>query len=162
VLAWVAWGTLALLSLIDFVTSIHDYLLDVRSLCRPGLCVAGQPTPHTAATLHQFGLSVETYAGLSVGLVIVSGLVSCGVAAVIIWRKPTDWMVLLVTSMLITQALFEDNYLLGPFNSPASPWHMVGLMLSYISRCRSCSSSSCFPTGDLCLAGWGGCSLEYA
>ena len=147
VLAWVAWGILTLLSLIDFVTSIHDYLLDVQTLCRPGSCVAGQPTPQTAETLHQFGLSVGTYAGLGVGLVIVSGLVSCGVAAVIIWRKPTDWMVLLVTSMLITQALFEDNYLQGPFNNPASPWYVAGLVLSYISPVQVLFVVALFPNG---------------
>ena len=147
VFAWVAWSILALLSLIDFVTSIHDYLLDIQTLCRPGLCVAGQPTPQTAETLHQFGLSVGTYAGLSVGLVIVSGLVSCGVAAVMIWRKPTDWLVLLVTSMLITQALFEDNYLQGPFNNPASSWYVAGLVLSYISPVQVLFVVALFPNG---------------
>ena len=147
VFAWATWSILALLSLIDFVTSIYDYLLDVQTLCRPSLCVAGQPTPQTAETLHQFGLSVGTYAGLSVGLVIVSGLVSCGVAAVMIRRKPTDWLVLLVTSMLITQALFEDNYLQGPFNNPASPWYVAGLVLSYISPVQVLFVVALFPNG---------------
>jgi hypothetical protein len=121
--------------------------VDIQTLCRPGSCVAGQPTPQTAETLHQFGLSVGTYAGLGLGLVIVSGLVSCGVAAVIIWRKPTDWMALLVTSMLITQALFEDNYLQGPFNNPASLWYVVGLVLSYISPVQVLFVVALFPNG---------------
>jgi hypothetical protein len=147
VLAWVIWGILALLSLIDFVTSIHDYLVDVQTTCRPGSCVAGQPTLQTAEALHQFGFSVGAYAGLGVGLVIVSGLVSCGVAAVIIWRKPTGWLALLVTSMLITQALFEDNYLQGPFNNAASPWYVAGLVLSFVSPVQVLFVVALFPNG---------------
>ena len=116
-LAWVGWSLLTLLSLIDFITSIHAYLIDVQTLCHPGTCVPGQPTPETAQTLHQFGLSVGTYAATAVGLVIVSGVVSAAVAAVIIWRKPNDWMVLLVSSTLITQGVFENNYLQGFFDN---------------------------------------------
>ncbi len=146
-LAWIVWCVLTLLSLIDFITSIHEYLIDVQTLCRPGACVAGQPTPETAHTLHQFGLSVGTYAALGVGLVIVSGVVSAAVAAVIIWRKPNDWMVLLVSSTLITQGLVENNYLQGFFDNPASPWHIVGLLLAYLSPVQLLFVCAFFPNG---------------
>src|SRR5947209_14414741 len=65
-LAWVGWSILTLLSLVDFVTSIREYLVDVRTLCRAGSCVPGQPTPQTAQALHQFGISVGAYAALNV------------------------------------------------------------------------------------------------
>jgi hypothetical protein len=110
-LAWAAWSVLALLSLIDFITSISEYLGVVQTPCRAGLCVSGQPTPETAQTLHQLGLLVSAYAGFSVGLVIVAGLAYCAVAAVIVWRKPTDWVALLTTRMLITQGLFAEKTL---------------------------------------------------
>jgi hypothetical protein len=146
-LAWVGWSILTLLSLIDFITSIHEYLVDVQTLCHPGSCVAGQPTPETAQTLHRLGLSVGAYAALSVGLVIIAGLVSCAVAAVIVWRKPRDWMALLVTSMLITQGLFESNYLQSVFNDPSSPWYVAGLLLSYLSPVQVLFVCAFFPNG---------------
>lgn len=145
--AWVGWSILALLSLIDFITSIHEYLLDIQRLCHPGSCVAGQPTPETAQTLHRLGLSVGAYAALGVGLVIIFGLVSCAVAAVIIWRKPRDWMALLVTSTLITQGLFENNYLQSMFNDPSSSWYIAGLILSYLSPVEILFLCAFFPNG---------------
>ena len=148
-LAWVGWSLLTLLSLIDFITSIHAYLVDVQTLCQAGSCVAGQPTPETAQTLHQVGLSVGAYAALSVGLVIVAGLTYCAVAAVIVWRKPSDWMALLTTSLLITEGLVEDNYLQGFFDNPSSPWHVVGLLFSYLSPVQLLFFCAFFPTGRL-------------
>lgn len=146
-LAWIVWCVLTLLSLIDFIPSIPGYLIDVQKLCRPGACVAGQPTLETAQTLHQFGLSVGAYAALAVGLVIISGVVSAAVAAVIIWRKPNDWMVLLVSSTLITQGLVENNYLQGFFDNPSSPLHIVGLLLAYLSPVQLLFVCAFFPNG---------------
>jgi hypothetical protein len=146
-LAWAGWSLLTVLSLIDFITSIHEYLINVQRLCHLGTCVPGQPTPETAQTLHQFGVSVGTYAATAVGLVIISGVVSAAVAAVIIWRKPNDWMVLLVSSTLITQGVFENNYLHGFFDNAASPWHIVGLMLAYLSPVQLLFVCAFFPNG---------------
>jgi hypothetical protein len=146
-LVWVAWSLLTLLSLIDFISSIREYLVAVQTLCHPGSCVAGQPTPETAQILHRLGLSVGAYAALGVGLVIGAGLVYGVVAAVLVWRKPTDWMVLLTTSMLITQGLFEDNYLQSLFDQPSSPWHVAGLLLSFLSPVQFLFFCAFFPNG---------------
>ncbi len=131
--AWMGWSVLTLLSLIDFISSIHEYLVAVQVPCRPGSCLEGQPTQESAQVLHQLGLSVSAYAALGVGLVIISGFVCCAVAAIIVWRKPRDWVALLVSITLITQGLYEDNYLPSIFDNPSSSWHIVGLMLGYIS-----------------------------
>ncbi len=146
-LAWVGWTLLTVLSLIDFVTSIQEYLVAVRTLCRSGSCVSGQPTLQTAHTLQQFGLSVGAYAALSVGLVLASGLVSLAVAVIIIWRRHRDWMALLVSSTLITQGLFESNFLDGLFDNSASAWHVAGLLLSYISPVQVLFLCALFPNG---------------
>ena len=147
VLAWLGWSILTLLSLVDFVTSIQEYLGDVRTLCRAGSCVPGQPTPQTAQVLHQFGISVGAYAALNVGLISITGVVFCAVAAVIVWRKPNDWMALLTTSTFITQGLFEYNYLQGPLNNPASPWYAANVALSYISPVQFLFFCAFFPNG---------------
>jgi hypothetical protein len=145
--AWVGWSILTLLSLIDFMSSIHEYLGDVQVLCRPGSCLEGQPTQESAQVLHQLRLSVTAYAALGVGLVIISALVCCAVAAVIVWRKPRDWMALLVSITLITQGLYEDNYLPSIFDNPSSPWNIVGLMLGYLAPVLVLFSVAFFPNG---------------
>jgi hypothetical protein len=123
-------------------------LMCMQVLCHPGSCVEGQPTQETAQMLHQFGLSVTAYAVLGVGLVIIAALVSCAVAAVILWRRPRDWMALLVTSALITQGLFENNYLQGVFDNPSSPWYIVSLLLSYLSPVLVLFCVAFFPNGQ--------------
>ncbi len=146
-LAWMGWSILALISLIDFMSSIHEYLVDVQVLCRPGSCLEGQPTQESVPALHQLGLSVNAYAALGVGLVIISGLVCCTVATVIVWRKPRDWVALLVSITLITQGLYEDNYLPSIFDNPSSPWHIVGLILGYLAPVLVLFSIAFFPNG---------------
>jgi len=146
-LAWGGWSILALFSLINFITSIHGYLLVVQASCHPGSCLEGQPSQETAQLLRQFGLSVNAYAAFAVGLVIVSGVVCCAVAAVILWQRPRDWMALLVTSTLITQGLYEDNYLQGFFDTTSSSWQIVGLLLAYLSPILVLFSVALFPNG---------------
>ena len=146
-LAWGAWSFLTLLCLINFVTSIALYMTVAKIPCRPGSCMPGQPTLATAEILRQFGFSASTYTTLGVGLVILSGIVYCAVVAIIIWRKPTDWMALFTTSMLITQGLFENNYLQGAFSSPSSPWYGGSLLLTYLSPVQLLFFAALFPTG---------------
>jgi hypothetical protein len=145
--AWGACSFLTLLCLINFVTSITLYIGIAKTLCNPGSCMPGQPTAATTEILRQFGFSVSTYATLSAGLVILSGIVYCAVAAVIIWRKPTDWMALFTASMLITQGLFENNYLQGAFSSPSSSWFSASLLLTYLSPVQLLFFAALFPTG---------------
>jgi hypothetical protein len=144
---WMGWSILTLLSMIGFIASIREYLVKAQTFCQPGSCVAGQPTPESAQTLRQLGLTVGVYAGLGVGLVVISGLVSCAVAAVIVWRRPRDWMALLVSSTLITQGLYENNYLQSIFNDPSSRWYVAGLFLSYISPVQILFLCALFPNG---------------
>jgi hypothetical protein len=157
-IAWVLWVILALFCLVNFVASISNYLLAVQASCQPGACVAGQPTTATALVLRQLGLSVGAYATLSVVLVGVTALVYCGAAAIIVWRKPSDWMALLVSSMFITQGLYENNYLQGPFDNQASPWHVVGLAIAFISPVQVLVVCALFPNGKF-VSRWIGWTL---
>ncbi len=157
-LAWVTWSVLTLLCVANFAISIPSYLTAIQRLCQPGACVAGQPTAATAQALRQMGLSVGVYAAISVALVCVSGLFYCGAAALMIWRKPNDWMFLLVTSMLITQGLYENNFLQGPFDDLGSPWRLAGMALAYISPIQVLILCALFPNGRF-VARWIGITL---
>lgn len=158
VITWVVWIILALLCLVNFVASIPNYLLAVQASCQPGTCVAGQPTTATSLVLRQFGLSVGAYATLGVALVGVTALVYCGAAAIIVWRKPSDWMALLVSSMFVTQGLYENNFLQGPFDNHTSPWHVVGLAIAFISPVQVLAVCALFPNGKF-VARWIGWTL---
>jgi hypothetical protein len=140
---------LTILSLLDFITGIVLYLTRAQAACQPGSCLAGQPGPEATRILQQLGLSGGVYVALSIVLVSLAGLAYCAVAAVIIWRRPNDWMALLVSSMLITQGLFESNYLPTPFSIPSSPWYVAGLWLSYISPVQVLFFCALFPNGRL-------------
>lgn len=129
-LAWVGWSILVLLSLINFISSIPTFLVDVQTLCQGSSCAYQQPTVAMAQTLQRVGLSVSAYAVISIAINSVLALLGCAISAVIVWRRPRDWMVLLTTAMLITQALYELNYLPTPFDDPASSWYPAGLFLS--------------------------------
>jgi hypothetical protein len=157
-IAWVLWVILALPCLVNFLASIPNYLLAVQASCQPGACVAGQPTTATSLVLRQFGLSVGAYATISVALVGVTALVYCGAAAIIVWRKPSDWMALLVSSMFVTQGLYENNFLQGPFDNLASPWHVVGLAIAYTSPVQVLAVCALFPNGKF-VSRWIGWTL---
>ncbi len=129
-LAWVVWSLLVLLSLMSFISSIPTFLADVKTLCQGTSCVYEQPTLATMQSLHHLGLSISTYVAVTIAINSILALLGCGISALIVWRRPNDWMVLLTTAMLITQALYELNYLPDPFNDPASFWYPLGLFLS--------------------------------
>lgn len=130
VFAWVVWSFLVLLSLMNFISSIPTFLSDVQRLCQGATCVYQQPTLATAQSLQHLGLSLSAYVAISIAINSILALLACGISALIVWRRPNDWMVLLTTAMLITQALYELNYLPTPFDDPASPWYPAGLFLS--------------------------------
>jgi hypothetical protein len=146
-LLWLAWSILTLLCLLNFAVSIPSYLGAIHTLCQPGTCLAGQPTLDTAEALQRVGITVNVYATFSIALVLLDGLVYCGAAALIVWRRPRDWMALLVSSLLITQGLYENNYLQGPFDTHNSPWHLAGLAMGYISPAQVLFFCALFPNG---------------
>src|ERR1051326_1546731 len=145
--AWLVWSLLVLLSLMSFASSIPTFLTDVQTLCRGTSCVYEQPTLATVQSLHHLGLSITTYTAISIAINSILALLGCGVSAVIVWRRPRDWMVLLTTAMLITQALYELNYLPTPFNDPASSWYPPGLLLSTFAPLLVIIFCVVFPNG---------------
>ncbi|HEY6542019.1 MAG TPA: hypothetical protein VIZ18_13835 [Ktedonobacteraceae bacterium] len=149
VLAWVGWSILVLLSLMNFISSIPTFLASVHTLCQGASCVYEQPTLAMAQTLHQLGLSMNTYAVISVAINSFLALLGCSISAVIVWRRPNDWMVLLTTAMIITQALYELDYLPTPFNNPASPWYPLSLFLSATAPLLVIFFCVLFPNGRI-------------
>src|SRR5204863_5653135 len=75
VLAWVAWAALVVLTLAVFVVSIPVYLAQLRTM---GVSVTTCTSQHLildpAHALRELGLSVGSYAIISVALIVASAL----------------------------------------------------------------------------------------
>ncbi len=104
VLARVVWVVLVVFTVGIFVISLPVYFAQLQTVCVGDLCIYryGQLTPGTAKALQDLGFSIGGYATSILALVITSALVSFGVAGVLFWRRPDDWMAMLVSLFLVT------------------------------------------------------------
>jgi hypothetical protein len=100
------WLVLVVLILAFFVVSIPVYFTQLQTLCQTASCANGQLTQNTTQALLSYNLSMSNYALFSVVITIVSALVWFIVAALLIWHKSNDWMVLLIALMLVMQGVY--------------------------------------------------------
>jgi hypothetical protein len=100
-LSQVGWIALVALALGLFGASLPFSFLHLHMLCMGTGCAADQLTPQMVAALQQMGLSLGGYAMVILAVNLVTALIWLAVAAVIVWRKSDDWMVLLVALMLV-------------------------------------------------------------
>src|SRR5713226_8921752 len=101
VLAWAAWALLSSGTLLAFALGLPVYLTLLQTVCTGTGCVPGQPAPDTAATLHGLGLSLGSYVTFSLVLTFATMLLACTMSGLLAWRRPNDWLALLVALMLV-------------------------------------------------------------
>jgi hypothetical protein len=121
-LARIVWGVLVIFCLVVFVISLPSYFAHYQTVCRGTTCAPWQLTPQSVKTLQGLGLSATGYATVCLLLGVVAVLVSCAIAGVIIFRKPDNWMGLLVAFLLVmesTNYLTADVAVLSPLFGPA-------------------------------------------
>src|SRR5579859_1977299 len=97
----IIWAMFAVFALTIFVFSIPIYANLLQTLCSGSACASGQLSSAAAHSLQPLHISVHAYA---LGRVIVSIALSCVwfvVAAILVWRKSNDWMVLLIALLLV-------------------------------------------------------------
>jgi hypothetical protein len=74
----------------------------LQTPCVGAKCSPGQLSAEAAGTLEQpFGLSLKAYAILSLALRLISALAWFLVAAVLVWRKPNDWLFFIFALQLV-------------------------------------------------------------
>jgi hypothetical protein len=96
-----------------FVVTVPLYFTCLHTLCSSSSCLLGQLTPAALRSLHMLGLSLEGYAAFIFTLVLITTLVSLGVAIILVWRAFDNWMALVVALLLTVQATgLEGSYLL--------------------------------------------------
>jgi hypothetical protein len=120
------------------------YLTLLQTVCTGTGCVPGQPGPDTEATLHGLGLSLGSYVAFTLVLTLVSMLVACTTSGLLAWRKPNDWLALLVALMLIMLGTANIIYTLELSHSA---WHFPAILLNILTFATVFLVYSLIPTG---------------
>jgi signal transduction histidine kinase len=110
VLVITAYTVIALTALALWVITIPPGYARFLQVCTQAVCQNQQATPQLVRALHSAGLSLQFYAFYLISMAVVVVLTFCTIAAIIAWRRPRDWMALLVSFTLIITgtAVFTD------------------------------------------------------
>jgi hypothetical protein len=144
ILAWAAWVVLSSGTLLAFAFSLPVYLTLLQTVCTGTGCVPGQRAQGTEATLHGLGLSFSSYLAFILVLTLVSMLLACTISGLLAWRKPTDWLALLVALMLIMFGTVNVTYALELSHST---WYFPALLLNILTFATVFLVYSLVPTG---------------
>ncbi|HEX5440965.1 MAG TPA: hypothetical protein VFW76_08780, partial [Ktedonobacterales bacterium] len=102
-LARLAWAIIFAGMLISFAVGIPSYLASLSRAC-PDVCSFTEPQ---AAALASVGISLDTFAWISMALACVIVLISTTLALILFWRRSNDWMVLLVSLFLVAYPILN-------------------------------------------------------
>src|SRR5919107_4481711 len=101
ILARVTWIVVAALTLGFFAAGIPSEFAMFRTACQPA-CTTGQLSPAGLQALRDLGLSLDFYAGYSVGLNVIFAVVYVAVAAGFFWGQPRERMAVFVSLAPLT------------------------------------------------------------
>jgi hypothetical protein len=129
-LALAIWVTLVVVTLVIFFGVLPEYVDQLHTLCIAASCNYQQLTAGQVQTLNDWRWSLDQYASLQVALNLVAILISLGVSALIVGRRPGDWMAMLVAFSLVTisPVIETANVVEG-----TSPWLMASSGLVILS-----------------------------
>ena len=97
----VAWLLIFAVLLVLHVRAVPSFLALMQQVCTKGPCVSGQVSAKDTGLLDALGLSIGTYAALTVTLRLLGVLTYTAVAALLVWRRPDDPMAVLAAFMLL-------------------------------------------------------------
>ena len=134
VLARTACVGLFIFSLTVFCADLPDYFAQLHLVCSGSPCPLWQLTPTHVQELQQLGLSIESYAVLSIVLGIISVFVWSAIGAFIAWHKSNDRIALLVAMLLFTsgigtQSATDLKTLTTPVVTNSSPWFAPTILI---------------------------------
>jgi hypothetical protein len=144
ILARVAWaaGAVALVGL--YLLLLPPCLVQLQTVCSGTRCALVQPTPDGVRALRLLGLSVGSYAALTVALIVLSSVVCYVVSGVIVWRKSDDWMALVVALAGIALGTELVPYLL---QTGGSTWQLLALVMNALDFAVLFLVFTLFPSG---------------
>ncbi len=150
VLAWAAWALLSSGTLLAFAFSLPVYVALLQTVCIGRGCIPGQPASDTAATLRGLGLSPGSYVTFTLVLTLASMLLACTMSGLLAWRKPRDWLALLVALMLILLVTIDS---ISTLELSHSAWHFPVMLLETLHFATVFLVGSLIPTGRF-VPGW--------
>jgi hypothetical protein len=104
----------------------------------------GQLTPTSAQALNEVGISIRNYATYTVVFGIGAALVCWTVGVLIVWRKPTEYMALLVSLLLVLMGATPPTTDAGS----AQEWWFVIRLVQYASSILLVLVFFTFPNGQ--------------
>lgn len=139
------WLAMVAFTATVFLASLPLYLAQLQTVCFGASCQYNQLTPGQAETLKGIGLSVDDYAALTVALICAMFLLCLVVSALIVWRRPDDWMALLVALMLVAL-----GPIIGASNLSSGPllWQTLNQCLTFLLIMLLVLVFALFPSGQ--------------
>ncbi len=144
VLARTAWVILVLLMLGIYAFLLPSYFELLQSICTGAACALVQPTPQTAQAIQQLGLSVTSYALISLVLTILTMLAGLIISVVIFWYKSDDWMALLSAFFLVS---FGMLYVTDVLQESHSALRLLAIVMNLLCNAVFFLIASLFPNG---------------
>jgi hypothetical protein len=144
VLARVAWVSLVLLMLSIYAFLLPPYFELLQSICTGAACALVQPTPQTAQVIQHLGLSVTSYALISLVLAILTMSACLIISIVIFWNKSDDWMALLSAFSLVS---FGILYVTDVLQETHSAWRLLAIGMNILCNALFFLIASLFPNG---------------
>jgi len=100
-LARVGWTAVVIATLGLFVVGAPGFFAELQKTCAGATCERWLLSPEQTRGLEAIGLSLGFYAAYKIVLEALFVLSFCVVAAVIFWRRASDWMALFAAIMLV-------------------------------------------------------------
>jgi hypothetical protein len=146
------WLLLAASLLTNTVSGVPAYYAEQTTVCRTNLAQCafnGQPIVATLRALHQLGVSLSMYAGISTAFQVAVVLVFLAVGALIFWRKSNTWQGFLTSLFLLIGAGIANNIptVLITSGPLLLPYVLVLIVLAFVTVIGSALFLLTFPTG---------------
>ena len=130
ILARVVWITVVTLAVALALAMLPAYYTLLQTICTGATCAILQPTLDSAQGLQKFGISLGTYATITLVLTLISMFLGIAIGVVIFWYKSDDWMALLVALGVVMLGALYITYALQGSHSAWQPLAIASTVLS--------------------------------
>lgn len=143
------WVTLTLMVIALNLLAVPKAYDLFRSVCLPGAhCSGYHLTAYDLHLLHQLDLSPSFLSAYNIGTDLVTLLICCAMAAVIIWRRSHHWMAVYCAYMLVLQGGATYTNLLDYGLRPLAPvWFWPVGVLEWFAQVGFMTFFLLFPSG---------------
>lgn len=140
------WLTLVIAMMTILFGSLSTFQAQLRIRCTPTACNYQQLAPAQIETLNGIGVSLDGYVALTTALLLAVVAVCLAVSTLIMWRRSSDWMAVLVALMLVTLGTNTSASSVASAQAP-NPWLLPSVSLLFIGTVLLLFVLFLFPSG---------------